>query len=109
MKRTTFYRLGGSDDKLRGELARLPGFAGVLSDFKPGERQRKTLNNLLEGQDVAQYRLFEFMQALEDLAEQLEAIQDAIPQIKPDRQRQIKTCREINEELAKEIVDMEMV
>lgn len=109
MKRTVFYRLDDEDAQLRGELERLPGFAGVLPEFKPGERHRKTLNALLANDDVSQQRMFEFMDALNNLADQLEAIMDLIPQVKPDRLRQIQTCKEINEELAKAITEMEAV
>jgi len=109
MKRTIFYRLDDDDAQLRCELERLPGFAGVLPEFKPGEPYRKTLNALLANDDVSQQRMFEFMDALNGLADQLEAIMDLIPQVKPDRLRQIQTCKEINEELAKTIVEMEAV
>lgn len=107
MKRSVYYRLDGQDERLRSDLCRLPGFAGVLTEFKPGERQRKTLNSLLDGQDVAQHRIFEFMQALIDLADRLEDIKHQIPQIAPDRERQIKTCEEVNEQLATSVIDME--
>lgn len=109
MRRTIFYRLDDEDAQLRGELERLPGFAGVLTEFKPGEAHRKTLNALLANDDVSQQRMFEFMDALNDLADQLDAIMNLIPQVKPDRLRQIQTCREINEELAKTIAEVETV